>query len=275
MRGEVELRFYSIDELMNAEVYDSEALFFGRVCGLTVRNGKVRLKICITAETDTIYPDYEKLRKILGVKEETSLEELVALAREKGLDIPYCRAKKKISLLKSFIEPREIKLISTAKTGQTKRTVIILNTPREARYRGRSSEQEPVLDPDLIENKLVVSLEKGILGCVKEIVVGPGEPGLRCESLEKQGEIKWLAFMRKLKDQGYKKLYEKLAEWRDPLLNRRLPLTMLGEAKRIITESNAEEVLRLLDEYVEESPLAHHDIPWSSVLKIGDIVLAK
>ena len=270
------MRFYGIDELMNAEVYDSEALFFGRVCGLTVKNGRVRLKICIMAETDTTYPDYEKLRKILGVNdEETSLEELVALAKEKGLDIPYRRAKKEISLLKSFIEPGEIKLISTAKTGQTKRTVIILNTPREARYRGRSSEQEPVLDPDLIKNKLVVSLEKGILGRVKEIVVGPGEPGLRCESLEKQGEIKWLAFMRKLKEQGYKKLYEKLAEWRDPLLNRRLPLELLGEVKNIIAETKAGDVLRLLEDYVEESPLAHHDIPWSSVLKIGDIIIAK
>ncbi len=272
------MRFYSINELMNAGVYDSEALFFGKVCGLAVENGRVRLKICVEIETDNVYPDYEKLTRILGIKEtekEASLEELVALAREKGLNIPYRRAKKKISLLKSFIEPSEIKLISTSKTPTGKLVVIVLDTPREARYRGRGRGSEPVLDPGIIMDKLVISLEKGLLGYAKEIVIGPGEPGLRCESLERQGEIKWLAFLRRLKEKGYSKLYEALTEWRDPLINRRLPLALLGEVKRIITEHKCDDALNILEEYVEESPLTFHDVPWSSVLKIGDIILTK
>ncbi len=272
------MRFYSINELMNAAVYDSEALFFGKVCGLTVRNGRVKLKICVEIETDNVYPDYEKLARMLGIREtenEASLEELVALAKEKGLDIPYRRAKQNISLLKSFIEPSEIRLISMAKTPSGNLIAIVLGTPREARYRGRGRGSETVLDPDMIRDKLVISLEKGILGYAKEIVVGPGEPGLRCESLERQGEIKWLAFLRRLKEKGYSKLYEALTEWRDPLINRRLPLTLLGEVKSIITEHKCGDALNILEEYVEESPLAFHDVPWSSVLKIGDIILTK
>ncbi len=272
------MRFYSINELMNANVYDSEALFFGKVCGLAVKNGRVTLKICVEIETDNVYPDYEKLANILGIKEkesEASLEELVALAREKGLDIPYRRAKQNISLLKSFIEPNEIKLISMSQTPSGKLVAIVLATPREARYKGRGRGSEPVLDPDMIMDKLVISLEKGILGYAKEIVVGPGEPGLRCESLERRGEIKWLAFLRRLKEKGYSKLYEALTEWRDPLINRKLPLALLDDVKRIIMKHKHGDALNILEEYIEESPLTFHDVPWSSVLKIGDIILTK
>jgi len=150
--------------------------------------------------------------------------------------------------------------------------VVLLSSPREASYRGVSPAEPTPADLERAPGKLVIAVDGKVLGRVEEVVVGPREPGLRVRA-KGASEVAWLRFIRDLKsrDRG---LASKLEARMDPYKNPRIPEDRMEYLRGILREEGAsEEVVELMDSYLEEKPGATVDIPWSAVLKVGDVIL--
>jgi sporulation protein YlmC with PRC-barrel domain len=289
-RKALPLNFYSLDELRDAEVYDSEGLFYGVLDGLVFRDETMFLRVALEFSSKQPIVDVERLTSMLrerGVQVSSGdpLEYLVARAREEGVDIPYRTADKRVRLTKALVPIDEVAVVDVKKLqrGLEEKTVkiVVLRTPREARYRGRAASHEKpgVPSPEDIRGKLVVSLSEGVLGYAEDIVIGPGTPGLRVSRGQGvMGYINWIAFLNALKRQGYIDVYEKLAEYRDPLTAPRLDISLLPSIERLLVEVKASKKIKsLLEEYIVRQPLreSFKDLAWGRVLKINDIILVK
>ncbi len=278
------LKFYDYEELRGFDIYDSAGLFYGFVCGVIFREDNVYVKACIRVVAEDSVPDIDSLKKMLrskniSVKDE-SLDVLVTLAREHGLDIPYKVIGQNIELVKGIFPVSEIELIDEYYEGATRKGVILLNTPREALYRGRKVEiSSPVPLPEKIVGKLVISRKNGVLGKAHSIVIGPGQPGLRVKRLkELKGYISWLKYTSDMKKK-YPQVYEKLAAIKDPLINRRVGLEeydlLISEMKK---RGIPEEIIREIDKYIvstEEGLSLFVDIPWSKILVVNEVVIVE
>ena len=92
------------------------------------------------------------------------------------------------------------------------------------------------------------------------------------------GYINWISFLNTLKKQGHIDVYERLAEYRDPLTTPRLDISLLPSIESLLAEMKAPKTIKkLLEENVVRQPLreAFRDIPWDRILKINDIVITK
>lgn len=208
-------RFFSAEELGGARVFDSEGLFYGLFDGYVVRGGVLFLRVVVEVSARQPVVDVDRLVEALRdrgvrVRPGEPLEVLVARARELGVDVPYRSAESRVRLLKALVPVSEVAVVDSRRlvhgSEEVVEKVIVLRTPREARYRGR----KPVLErpgvPPLeeIRGRLVVSLSEGVLGYVEDLVIGPGEPGLRVSRSEGvSGYINWLGFLNSLKKRGF------------------------------------------------------------------------
>jgi hypothetical protein len=248
------------------------------------------LRVALEFSSKQPIVDVERLTSMLrerGVQVSSGdpLEYLVARAREEGIDIPYRTADKRVRLTKALVPIDEVAVVDVKKLqrGLEEKLVkiVVLRTPREARYRGRSvvDRRPGIPRPEDIRGKLVVSLSEGILGYAEDIVVGPGVPGLRVSKGQGvMGYINWIAFLNMLKRQGHIGIYERLAEYRDPLTTPRLDISLLPSIENLLAEIKAPKTVRqLLEENVVRQPLrgAFKDIPWDRILKINDILIVK
>ncbi len=140
--------------------------------------------------------------------------------------------------------------------------VLVLNTSREASYRGIPPKEPMYQDLKEVKGKLVVSLSGSVLGRASGVVIGPREPGIRV------GErvVNWIRFVRDVKRRD-PKLGSKLESRLDPLKNPKVPRE---EVEKVLKEMGME---RDLSSYIEERIC--RDIPWSQILKIGDVVLVR
>ncbi len=289
-RKALPLNFFSLDELRDAEVYDSEGLFYGLLDSIVFRDETMFLRVALEFSSKQPIVDVERLVSMLRergahVSSEDPLEYLVARAREEGVDIPYRTADKKIRLTKAYVPIDEVAVVDVEKLQrgleEKLAKIVVLRTPREARYRGRSivDKKPGVPRPEDIRGKLVVSLSEGILGYAEDIVIGPGLPGLRVSKGQGvMGYINWIAFLNTLKRQGHIDVYERLAEYRDPLTTPRLDISLLPSIESLLAEMKAPKTIKkLLEENVVRQPLreAFRDIPWDRILKINDIVITK
>ncbi len=282
-------RFYSLSELKGAAIVDSEGLIYGVLDDLRFLPDDVLLVAVIEVSARDLVVDRDRLCEMLrsrgvDVGRDETLEYLVARAREEGLDIPVCEAVRPMKLVKGFVSVREVLWVDKASLRKGEETrevkVVLLKTPREARFRGLKPQKAlSIPKPEELRNKLVLSLSEGILGYAGDIVVGPGEPGIRAyKGMGVEGYINWLAFLSRLKKAGHRSLYEKLADYRDPLRSTRLDVSMLGEIKRLLRELEApREILELLEQHVDRRPVmgSYTDIPWSRVRKIRDVVIVE
>lgn len=280
------MSYYTFREVINAKIYDSEALFYGYLCGLEIRE-KPFLKVCLSFRTGEYVPDVEKLKielkaRGLDIPESATIEELIGIARSEGVKIPYLKIDSKLELVKSYVSLDDVAIIDYCfKPGletDLRVAIVVLNKPREAKYRGL----EPPLNQPSLEllskarGRVAVSVSEGILGFVDEIVFKPGDYGLRLDSnIRRRGFIKWSGFLTILETQGYADLSKYLKGAVSPLDT--LDLKYYGLITSILSKQNADDkVVKALndtvvfeEEYVEE----YIDISWSRILKIGDIVL--
>jgi len=276
-------KFYDVEEIEGFEIYDSLGLFYGVVCGVEYRRDDVYVKACLKLVAEDSVPDTDYLKKALeekGVRVgEETLDLLVILAREHGVDIRYRAVNRSISLVKGYIASSEIAVIDDYYESGRRKGVIVLCSPREARYRGRDLQQaKPPLNPDTVVGKLVVSLEKGLIGRVTGIVVGAGQPGIRVKRIGlSKGYIAWLRFLNSIKKRK-PGIYEVLASLRDPLINRRISIEdydLLVEEMR--SRGVPEDVVREVDKYIESEESRggiFADIPWEKVHVVNDIVIS-
>ncbi len=279
-------KFYSIQEIMGALVYDSEGLYYGYLCNVEPVLD-IKMYICIDFNVNDIVPDKEKLVELLrsrglSASGEETLEYLIYRAREEGIDIPKKRVNKNVSMVKGVITIDDIQLIDDFIDYSTRerRILILLDKPKEAMYRGIPiSKNPPLLTLENIKDKYVVSLSRGFLGIAIEVVVGAKELGIRIKKKGNiTGYISWLAFLNTLKKKGYIELYNKLSEYIDPYATPRIELKMLDQILEFFKEASIpKEVSDLIKKYiiVEETGSMYEDIPLSNILKIRDIIIVK
>jgi len=278
------LKFYDYEELRGFNVYDSIGLYYGFVCGVVYREDNVYVKACIRVVAEDSVPDVDLLKKMLSSKnisvEDESLDILVSLAREHGLDIPYKVVDQNIDLVKGIFPVSEIELIDEYYEGAMRKGVVLLNTPREALYRGRKVEaSSPIPLPEKIVGKLVISKKNGVLGRAYSIVIGPGHPGLRVKRLkELKGYISWLKFLSDIKKRD-PILYEKLAAIKDPLMHRRIALEEYELLVSEIRKRNIpEKIIKEIDKYIvssEEGFSLFVDIPWPKIFVVNEIIIVE
>ncbi len=272
-------RFYTVDELRGCMVVDCMGLIYGYVHDYKVEGDRLLLVVTVKVRSSERVVDVEELRRRLreaGADAEaaSSVEEVVEAARSLGIEIPYRRAGREYEMVKGLVDVREVKTISDAVVGGKRVCVVLLSTPREARYRGYEP-PSPRLD-SLVEarGRLVVSQSRGVLGYFHEIVVGPGQAGLRVVR-EERGYVNWIGFTRELRRRGMEKAYAAVVEKFDPLLKPRLPLDLLEELKRLVRGAGGEEAVRLLESFVVREAGGYMDIAWSEVVRIGDVILVR
>ncbi len=280
-------RFFSEDELRGALIVDSEGLVYGKAGYLKINASGVYIVGLVETRGRSIAVDKDRLVEMLlergvHVSGSEELEYLVARAREEGLEVPYMEVEGSLEYVKGSIPVSEILWIDKAGLEFDGRreelTVIMLRTPREARYRGIHPQESPMLPrPEELEGKLVLSLEQGILGYAGEIVVGPGEPGIRVYRRRgSTGYINWLSLTKRLREAGYTEIYEALAEFRDPLKHSRLDLSLKQRVEEILRSMKADETaFRMLGESIVrgEEQSIYVDVAWSRVRKVREVIL--
>ncbi len=282
-------KFYSLDELYDALVYDSEGLFYGYVCGAEFTSSGIAIKVCIKYSREDLVPDIDRLRKILvergvSIQVNSPLEYLVERARQEGIEIPLMKVEKELVFVKGLVDVKDIVLIDSVyvedERGKRRVTLVLLRTPRETLYRGASVQTiKPLPTREHLEKKLVVSISKGILGFVREVVIGPGEIGIRVsKSIGTKGYISWIGFLRELRSKGYIEYYEELANYIDPFRNARIDISRLKEIEdKLLELDSPKEIYNILRKHIviEKSSESYEDIPWSHVLKVRDIIIVK
>ncbi|MEM2371208.1 MAG: hypothetical protein QW291_01565 [Thermofilaceae archaeon] len=271
-------RFYTEDELRGAKVYDCEGLLYGEAGGLTLLEEGVFIEVYLKRKIGEITVDRDKLFSnlmALGVyPENLTLVELVSLSRGLGLDIPSRTADAEISLLKARVPVEEVLWLDSrnvAPFGELK--IIFLATPREAEFRGwRPKPPSKWPRKEDVKGKLVLSISNGIVGAVEEMVIGIGGVGLRVTRSSGGKEVKWLAFVTTLRRKGQDRLADRLTGEIDPYSNPRLTGGEAEKAFKLVKELGAEEDVELLAKHTVESKDTI-DVPWSSVVRIGDAVV--
>jgi len=281
-------RFFSLDEIRDAMVIDSEGFIYGYVKDLQVLEEDVGLAVYISSRVNEPVVDVEKLQSILSsrasLRGDEPLELLVSLARRDGLDIPYKVAEKEVKWLKGFVPVSEIQLIDIKRTSvdniDSLIKVILLKTPREAIFRGLPARgSKPVYRVDQVLNKIVVSMSRGVLGIAKEVVVGAGEIGFRVYRVRSfKKVVNWIAFTAQVKKLGFKEAYERLVEFRDPYRFSKLDVSIAKDVEEVLKDlKEKDKVVVLLQEFVEVEPgaIEFEDISSSDVVKVGDVVISK
>jgi len=111
-------KFFSINELKNAVVVDSEGFIYGKVMEYYLTDGKLFLKAYIEIKAkekivnvDRIISELEE--KGVNIPSDAPLELIVTRAKEEGLDIYYKLAEKPYTLLKGLLPIDEIRWIDS------------------------------------------------------------------------------------------------------------------------------------------------------------------
>jgi hypothetical protein len=281
-------RFYSLDEIRNAMVVDSEGLIYGYVKGLHIIENSVKLAVYTSFKVNEPVVDVEKLVSILlkraNITGSEPLEVLVSLARREGIDIPYRVAEREVEWLKGFVPVEEVQLIDVKRVSVDEVDevvkVVLLSTPREALFRGFSVQSSaPVYRVEQVLNKLVVSLSRGVLGVCKEVVVGPGALGFRVYRVRSVKKVvNWIAFTSHIKRLGLREAYEKLVEFRDPYKFSKVDLSLAKDVEDVLSGvRDRDRVLSAMQNFVEVEAAAveFDDVPYSDVAKVGDVVITK
>jgi len=262
-------RFYDERELKGTLVVDSEGLIYGKVSKITVEEDGVKLHVGVDVLVEVEEIDVERLREQLKgkVPEGIEDEEIVSIAKSFGLELPKKLVKRELQHEKGIVPVEQIACI--AEGGDVR--VVVLSTPREAKYRGIEERKPEYADLTGIKGKIVISLSGEVLGEAVGIVVGEGKPGIRIRRLSAKKTINWLRFLRDLKREkrgAALRLEAKL----DPYKNPKIPLEKTDDIINLLKEEGIDP--SSLNSYVEE-PEGHScvDIPWDDVKKIGDVIL--
>lgn len=256
------------EELKNALIVDSQGYIYGRVREVRVESDRISLVASVRVDIGDEYIDEGRLRELLASRgfnvKELSTHELISIAREQKIAIPKTEAERTEDVIKGVISVDEIVWIDRWLNDY----VILLSTPREARYRGIREVKHPLYTD--VKGKLALSLSQGVLGIVVGIAIGPGEVALRISPSPSM--VNWLRFISEIRKRGYRELEEKLSDLIDPYKNPKISMDKLSLVNRII-EKAPEEINTILNSCIEWGNYIH--IPWKNILRVGDIVIVK
>jgi len=315
----MKIEAFTPEELADAMVIDSEGYIYGYFEGIEVAEDDVFIKVYEKKMQKKREVDRDKLlekileknakgflgrkkpekiideiRKVLGLteKKELSVEDLLEYIKVKGyrLEIPL---KEKISekkYTKGKVSIKEVKGVWIGKAplpdGQktVKIKIILLNTPREAKYRGMPDGARPTYRPlEALKEKMVIGPHGRLLGYVKNFVIGAGIVGLRLSlpSVSKKG-VNVRAFANDLKEYPeYSQYADKLLSWlkenHSIHSEDHVEYTALNYLSEWMTrEGFPKEIVKSIYNYVEEIavfPGVDTIVTWDKIEKIGDVIL--
>lgn len=281
-------KFYSLEELKEAIIVDSEGLIYGYVEDIHVAENAASLVAYVVFKVNEPAVDVEKLRSTLAGRAaltgDEPLETLVSLARRENIEIPYILAEKEVRWVKGFVPVGEVRLIDVKQISvdetETKLKVVLLSAPREAIFRGLPTHStSPTIRAEQVLNKPVVSLSRGILGIAKEIVVGAGMLGFRVYRVRSRRRVvNWIAFTTHVKRLGLREAYEKLVEFRDPYRYSKLDLSVAREVEKMLSDAKEKDrVLGAMQNFIEaeDAGAEYEDVPYSDILKVGEVVITR
>jgi len=284
----VEKKFYSIDELKNAMIIDSEGLLYGYVEDITIEESNAKLVAYTLFKINEPAINVEKLKSILSsrvsLEGNEPLETLVALARKENIEIPWQVTEKEVKWIKGYVPLSEVVLIDSKQLfiddTRTHIKIVLLSTPREAIFRGLPvNPKSQTYRPQHIIGKLVISASRGILGVAEEIVVSPGMLGFRVYRVRgRKKVVNWIAFTAHVKRMGLKEAYEKLVEFRDPYKYSKVDLSLTNEIEQLLEGTKEKEkILGAMQNYIEteEAGTEYVDIPYSEIVRVGEFVISR
>lgn len=262
-------RFYDEREVEGALVVDSEGLIYGKVSKISVEEDGVKLHVRVDVLAEVEEVDVERLREQLKgkVPEGIEDEEIVSIAKSFGLELPKKLVKRELQHEKGVVPVEQIACI--AEGGDVR--VVVLSTPREAKYRGIEERKPEYADLTGIKGKIVISLSGEVLGEAVGIVVSAGKPGIRVRRLSAKKIINWLRLLRDLKREkrdAALRLEAKL----DPYKNPKISLERADDIVNLLRGEGIDPCL--IENYVEEPEgRSYIDVSWDEIKKIGDVVL--
>lgn len=284
----MEKKFYSIDELKNAMIIDSEGLLYGYVEDITIEESNAKLVAYTLFKINEPAINVEKLKSILSsrvsLEGNEPLETLVALARKENIEIPWQVTEKEVKWIKGYVPLSEVVLIDSKQLfiddTRTHIKIVLLSTPREAIFRGLPvNPKSQTYRPQHIIGKLVISASRGILGVAEEIVVSPGMLGFRVYRVRgRKKVVNWIAFTAHVKRMGLKEAYEKLVEFRDPYKYSKVDLSLTNEIEQLLEGTKEKEkILGAMQNYIEteEAGTEYVDIPYSEIVRVGEFVISR
>jgi len=284
----VEKKFYSIDELKNATIIDSEGLLYGYVEDITIEESNAKLVAYTLFKINEPAINVEKLKSILSSRASLEgnepLETLVALARKENIEIPWQVTEKEIKWIKGYVPLSEVVLIDSKQIfiDDTRAHIktVLLSTPREAIFRGLPvNPKSQTYSPQHVIGKLVISASRGILGIAKEIVVSPGMLGFRVYRVRSRKKVvNWIAFTAHVKRMGLKEAYEKLVDFRDPYKYSKVDLSLINEIEQLLEGTREKEkIMEAMQNFIEteEAGTEYVDIPYSEIVRVGEFVITR
>ncbi|RLG42796.1 MAG: hypothetical protein DRO05_00015 [Thermoproteota archaeon] len=264
-------RFYEEEELRGALVVDSEGLIYGNVSRISVEEDGVKLHVSVRVRAEVEEVDIGRLRELLKDKipEGAEDKELISLARSLGLELPKKKVEKELQHEKGVVPVEQIACIAEGDDIK----VVVLSTPREAKYRGITERNPEYADLARIEGKMVVSMSGEVLGEAIGVVISAGRPGIRVKRLAAKRTINWLRFLRDLRKER-RNAALRLEAKLDPYKNPKVPIDELEKLVLLLKEEGVDP--SLLDNYTEEPEKRYYvDVPWDDVQKVGDVVLLR
>ena len=278
------------EEFPGAIVIDSEGYIFGKTRKPEIRPDRIVIEVYRERSVDEAYPDVPALKNILvgmikktfgkptiqdlyaQIRKETgkaqfSDEELVEIAKRKGISIPMIKGSKTLEEKKGAVESADIDAIGKTDLG----VCILLKKPFEAAQRGlRSSKPVPFRPFHELGPKMVIDSRARIIGHAADIFLNSvGEPQIK---LKKQGTVEQdvpdiQALESYLLSQGEKRerLYKVVASAYN--LKQVTPDHLVSWARQQgyqIPTKKAHEKRELEFQYL---------LPWTTIRKIGDVVL--
>lgn len=284
----MEKKFYSIDELKNATIIDSEGLLYGYVEDITIEESNAKLVAYTLFKINEPAINVEKLKSILSsrisLEGNEPLETLVALARKENIEIPWQVTEKEVKWIKGYVSLSEVVLIDSKQLfiddTRTHIKIVLLSTPREAIFRGLPvNPKSQTYRPQHVLGKLVISASRGILGIAKEIVVSPGMLGFRVYRVRSRKKVvNWIAFTTHVKRMGLKEAYEKLVEFRDPYKYSKVDLSLTNEIEQLLEGTREKEkIMEAMQNFIEteEAGTEYVDIPYSEIVRVGEFVISR
>jgi len=265
--------YYESREYVGALVYDAYGLYAGTVCRVSFSPAP-RIIVCNDPTFDARVPDYRRLlgelrrRGLVAEDEEPSLEELVVLAREQTLEIPYTSSTQLGSIVKLVIEPQDMESVDNL---DDTRLIVLLSEPREARLRGVDP-PKPLSQPtpETVAGKHVLSHRSGYLGRASTIAIGPRGVAVR---VVKKGSPSWRVdeLLHSLRRSGYVGVAEQVERLAS---SARGAVEAHGEVLRILealrVPGEALQMVRSSKRYMVEEK---RDIPWDQVIYVADAVI--
>lgn len=284
------MKYYLPEDLVGALIVDSVGLEYGVVSEVRFSDEGVELVASVSSSTREVVVDVERLREVLSSKgarigDVEDLDYMVALARRMGVDVPYKESESPITLTKGKIRVDEIAWIDDGvlqdpeSLEERRYVVVLLKTPREARYRGLKEGPHKPVSPvnEEIRGKLVLSKSEGIVGIAGSVVLGPGEVGIRAyRRYGGLGFINWIGFLSYIKKRGWEREYEELAAMWDPFTNPRIPVSELARVREKLS-SLGKRLEREIDSYIirGDEKAIYRDIPWKSVVSVRDAIIVE